>query len=66
MEEQGRVFETLADPRAGNAGKHSLNDILVIALCTVLCGGEHLYRHGHLGTSQAGVSGIPLTAETRT
>ena len=40
MEEQGGVFETLADPRAGNAGKHSLHDILVIALCTVLCGGE--------------------------
>ncbi len=28
------------DPRHGNAERHSLHDILVIALCTMLCGGE--------------------------
>ena len=33
-------LEPLEDPRCGNAGRHSLHDILVIALCTVLCGGE--------------------------
>ena len=33
-------LEPLEDPRHGNAGRHSLHDILVIALCTVLCGGE--------------------------
>ena len=30
----------LEDPRRGNAERHSLHDILVIALCTILCGGE--------------------------
>ena len=33
-------LEPLEDPRHGNAGQHSLHDILVIALCTVLSGGE--------------------------
>ncbi len=32
--------DPLEDPRHGNAGRHSLHDILVIALCTILCGGE--------------------------
>ena len=33
-------FEGLDDPRTGNAGRHDLLEILVIALCTVLCGGQ--------------------------
>ena len=33
-------LDPLEDPRSGNAGRHSLHDILVIALCTILCGGE--------------------------
>ena len=33
-------LEPLEDPRHGNAERHSLHDILVIALCTILCGGE--------------------------
>ena len=33
-------LDPLEDPRCGNAGRHSLHDILVIALCTILCGGE--------------------------
>lgn len=33
-------LEPLEDPRRGNAERHSLHDILVIALCTILCGGE--------------------------
>ena len=32
-------LEPLEDPRHGNAERHSLHDILVIALCTILCGG---------------------------
>ena len=32
--------DPLEDPRHGNAGRHSLHDIIVIALCTILCGGE--------------------------
>ena len=33
-------FEGLTDPRTGNAGRHDLLEMLIIALCTVLCGGE--------------------------
>ena len=33
-------FEELEDPRTGNAGRHDLLELLMIALCTVLCGGE--------------------------
>ena len=33
-------LEPLEDPRHGNAERHSLHDILVIALCTILCGGK--------------------------
>ena len=33
-------FEGLADPRTGNAGRHDLLEMLMIALCTVLSGGE--------------------------
>jgi predicted transposase YbfD/YdcC len=33
-------FEGLKDPRTGNAGLHDLHELLVIALCTVLCGGQ--------------------------
>ncbi len=40
MGEVSEVFASLEDPRTGNAGQHSLHDILIIALCTVLSGGE--------------------------
>jgi len=30
----------LDDPRTGNAKRHSLHEIVVIGLCTVLCGRE--------------------------
>ena len=33
-------FEGLDDPRTGNAGRHDLLEMLMIALCTVLSGGE--------------------------
>ena len=33
-------FESLDDPRTGNAGRHELLEMLMIALCTVLSGGE--------------------------
>jgi predicted transposase YbfD/YdcC len=33
-------FEGLEDPRTGNAGLHNFHELLVIALCTVLCGGQ--------------------------
>jgi len=33
-------FAGLADPRTGNAGRHDLLEMLMIALCTALSGGE--------------------------
>jgi len=33
-------FQTLEDPRIERTKKHNLLDILVIALCTLLTGGE--------------------------
>ncbi|HSH27487.1 MAG TPA: ISAs1 family transposase, partial [Wenzhouxiangella sp.] len=40
MDELEALFEDLEDPRTGNARLHSLHEILVIAVCTVLCGGQ--------------------------
>lgn len=40
MEDLDDVFEELEDPRTGNAKRHLLHEVLMIALCTVLCGGE--------------------------
>ena len=34
------LFSALEDPRASNARRHSHHDILVIAFCTMLCGGQ--------------------------
>jgi len=33
-------FLDVKDPRSGNALRHDLLELLMIALCTVLCGGE--------------------------
>lgn len=33
-------FSGLEDPRTGNARRHDLTEILMIALCTALCGGD--------------------------
>jgi len=33
-------WEGLEDPRSGNAGLHDFHELLVIALCTLLCGGQ--------------------------
>lgn len=33
-------FSGVEDPRSGNARRHDLQELLVIALCAVLCGGE--------------------------
>ena len=32
------VFKGVPNPRRGNAERHSLNNILVIALCGMICG----------------------------
>jgi hypothetical protein len=33
-------WEGLDDPRNGNAALHDFHELLVIALCAVLCGGQ--------------------------
>jgi hypothetical protein len=40
MEGFAECFGGLTDPRSGNAKRHDLLEILLIALCTFLCGGE--------------------------
>ena len=40
MEAFAACFAELDDPRTGNAELHDLYEILFIALCTVLCGGQ--------------------------
>ena len=40
MEKFATCFESLKDPRTGNASLHNLLEILMISLCAVLCGCE--------------------------
>ncbi|MHB1952088.1 MAG: ISAs1 family transposase, partial [Acidiferrobacteraceae bacterium] len=40
MEPFAACREGLEDPRTGNAALHGLHDLLMIALCSVLCGGR--------------------------
>ncbi len=40
MENFSLCFQSLEDPRHGNAGRHDLLEILLIALCATLCGGK--------------------------
>jgi hypothetical protein len=40
MDAFAATFAELDDPRTGNAKQHDLHEILLIALCAVLCGGE--------------------------
>ena len=44
MEGFAECFEDLEDPRIGNAGRHDLLEILMMALCTVLSGGQTAVR----------------------
>jgi hypothetical protein len=46
-------FAELDDPRKANA-RHALNEVLIITLCTMLCGGEDC--------SDMAVSGEPRKA----
>jgi predicted transposase YbfD/YdcC len=40
LEEFSVCWEGLEDPRSGNAALHDFHEILLIALCSVLCGGQ--------------------------
>jgi len=40
QEQFGSCWESLEDPRSGNAALHDFHELLMIALCCVLCGGQ--------------------------
>jgi hypothetical protein len=40
LEQFGWCWEGLEDPRRGNAALHDFHELLMIALCCVLCGGQ--------------------------
>ena len=40
LEQFGSCWEGLEDPCNGNAGLHDFHELLLIALCCVLCGGQ--------------------------
>jgi predicted transposase YbfD/YdcC len=40
LEQFGSCWEGLDDPRSGNAALHDFHELLMIALCCVLCGGQ--------------------------
>lgn len=60
-------FDSLIDPRSGNALRHNFFDILVIALCAAVCGVDSWYdvedfgaaKHDWLRTFLALPHGIP-------
>lgn len=41
LEQFASCLEGLEDPRTGNATLHDFHELLFIALCTVLCGGQN-------------------------
>ena len=45
-------FEGLEDPRTGNAGLHDFYELLVIALCGVLCGGQGATHMAEFATAK--------------
>jgi predicted transposase YbfD/YdcC len=40
LEQFGSCWDGLEDPRSGNAALHDFHELLMIALCCVLCGGQ--------------------------
>jgi predicted transposase YbfD/YdcC len=40
LEDFSACWEGVEDPRSGNAGLHDFHELLVMALCAVLCGGQ--------------------------
>jgi hypothetical protein len=53
MEEFAACFAELDDPRGDNA-RHDLLEILMIAFCTVLCGGEDCSDMALFGRAKGG------------
>ena len=53
MDTFAEIFDELDDPRTGNAKQHDLTEVLLIALCAVLCGGETCADMALLGQMKA-------------
>ena len=47
------ILREVPDPRVDRTKEHELTDILVIALCTILCGGESFYDMEEFGAVRA-------------
>ncbi len=54
MEGFSACFQGLDDPRVGNAGRHEPLEILMIALCTTLCGGQTAVDMAEFGLAKEG------------
>ena len=52
------ILEEVPDPRVKATVDHELVDILTIALCTILCGGDSFYDMEEFGPSLLPVMGI--------
>ena len=63
MEAFAAVFAALEDPRTGNAKRHLLLEILLIALCTLLSGGETCADMALFGRAKQGFLGRFLRLE---
>ena len=64
MDTFAEIFDELDDPRTGNAKQHDLNEILLIALCAILCGGETCADMPLFGRAESWVR-IPAIATGR-
>lgn len=47
-----RHFENLVDPRMARTRHHELIDIIVIAICCLICGGENYYHMAEFGRAK--------------
>ena len=63
MEGFSTCFQGLDDPRTGNAGRHDLLEILMISLCTTLCGGQTAVDMAEFGKAKEDVLRRFLTLE---
>lgn len=55
MEEFSTIFAGVADPRRSNATRHSLHEMLMIGLLSVLCGGEGCADMERYGRAKEGL-----------
>ncbi len=52
MEDFSACFQGLDDPRVGNAARHDLLELLMISLCTTLCGGQTAVDMAEFGVAK--------------